>query len=41
MAANLILKVIRVLGWGKMVPSRAKVSAPDRVREGPDAKLVR
>ena len=30
----------RVRGWGKMAPGRARVSAPDRVREG-DAKLVR
>ena len=31
---------LRVRGWGKMAPGRARVSALGRVREG-DARLVR
>ena len=40
LAANLILNVIWVRGWGKMAPGSARVSAPKRVRKR-DAKLVR
>jgi len=40
MAAISVLVCIWVRGWDKRFPSRARVSAPGKVREG-DAKLVR